>query len=98
MSGLQGWLSVRMLRNYISHQLITRTPPPGRFLSQNSLIHQVLNIAERRIRRAFGDFSPLRGVEFAFKPVEQFIDQQALAFVEHGGPVLFPEGSLGQYR
>jgi hypothetical protein len=81
----------------LPHQFIIGTPPPGRFLSQNLLVYQVLDIPKGGIGRAFGDFSPLGTVQFAFKPVEQFIDQQALAFVEHRGPVLFPEGSLGQH-
>ena len=62
--------------------------------SQYTLVYQVFNISICGILRTMVYLVPLRGAEFSFKAIKEFVDDLALAVIEGRCAVLVPKGGL----
>ena len=62
--------------------------------SQYALVYQVFNISISGILRTMVYLVPLRGVEFSFKAIKEFVDDLALAIIERRCAVFVPKGGL----
>ncbi len=56
--------------------------------------YQVFNISICGILRTMVYLVPLRGAEFSFKAIKEFVDDHALAVIEGRRAVLVPKGGL----
>src|SRR5207253_6173755 len=69
----------------------------GFIFLQNPPLDQIGNVAQRGIRRAFFDRSPLRRGELSFKSIEQAVEHVALPLVEAGAGVPLPKARLPEH-
>jgi hypothetical protein len=56
--------------------------PPGGVFHRDALSDEVLDITQRRVLRALGEFRPSRGGELSFEAFEKSIEYKALAGVQ----------------
>ncbi len=87
-----------------SSRLVSGRQPVGRAASgawvphENSALHKIGDVAERRVRRALRQSRPLRRCEVTLETVEQTIEDQTLAFVERRPFERLPDARLVQHR
>ena len=84
------WVSVK--KSFA--QLVVRASATRFRTSQYTLVYQVLNISICGILRTMVYLVPLRGVEFSFKAIKEFVDDLALAIIERRCAVFVPKGGL----
>ena len=65
-----------------SVQLVAGTAAARIRFAQDAVGQQVIDVAQRGVRRTLGDRRPLAAGELAFEPVEQFVQQLHLSLVE----------------
>lgn len=75
-------------------QLVVRASATFFRTSQYTLVYQVFNISICGVLRTMVYLVPLRGVEFSFKAIKEFVDDLALAVIERRCAVLVPKGGL----
>ncbi len=94
------WVEVAHLKGGLPRwvvQLVAGTTPARRRFPQDATCQQFGDVAQRRVRRTFGDRCPLAAGELAFEAIEQPIEQLYLALVQRrSGPAL-PEPRFGQH-
>ena len=78
----------------IVRQGITCAATAPRLFHQNTALHQIINIPQGGILRAFGQFGPFGRGQLAFKTVEQPVDDGSLAFIEWLVGMSLPEMGL----
>ena len=65
-----------------SCQGVTRAAPASRLFHQNTMLHQIVNVPQGRILRAFGHFGPFGGSQLAFKLVKQPVEDRPLSVIK----------------
>ena len=65
-----------------------------RWRDQNTTFHQIVNISQGLILRAFGELGPFGRSQLAFKIVEQPVDDRPLSFIERLLGMSIPEMGL----
>ena len=78
----------------IVHQDVTCAATASRLFHQNTTLHQIINVPQGGILRAFGQFGPFGRSQLAFKTVEQPVDDGSLAFIEWLVGMSLPEMGL----
>ena len=78
----------------IVRQGITCAATASRLFHQNTALHQIINVPQGGILRAFGQFGPFGRSQLAFKTVEQPVDDGSLAFIEWLLGLRLPEMGL----
>ena len=76
---------------------IARAAPAARFLDQDSALHQIADVAQRRIGRAFLNLCPFAGGQLAAESVYETHEHIALPLIEPFACVLIPELRLGKH-
>ena len=93
--------AVRALnRAYRSSDLskgVVGAPSPSGVFHQDALSDEVLDIAQRRVLRALGEFRPFRGGELSLEAFEKTIEYQSLAGVQREIRNRFPEVAYGKH-
>jgi hypothetical protein len=76
--------------------------PACGILRQNAALNKIIDIAQRRVLREFGEHGPFGGGELAFKPIEYSIDDSALPIIRGCAGMYLPKARLReqgrQYR
>jgi hypothetical protein len=79
---------------YIIRQGIAWAATASRLFHQDTTLHQIVNVPQGGILRAFGQFGPFGRSQLAFKTVEQPVDDGSLAFIEWLVGMSLPEMAL----
>ena len=79
------------------HELVAGAPPACLLAREDAVLHQVADIPQGGVLGAFADEGPLRGGQFAFKAIQQAVEQEPLTAVEGLARVRLPEPRLGQH-
>lgn len=78
-------------------QFMADAAPSRRRALQHAAFQEIVDVAQRRVGRAFRQRRPLAAGELAFKSIQQSVQHFDLAFIQGGALYALPEPGLAQH-